>query len=199
MHSNTVQACTVFECILISRWWPSGGQHGLIQKVIAGEQAVRNELHVAAGRNVIDPADRFELLRNSLHALRDVGTIIVLALAQNDAGECKTPGLLRCMWKTQALEGDRKPHDVAVRRQPAFIIPESVKTVIVGLPFGIYGVLLNTERIRIEDISAVVVAKGIEQNADAVVLVHVLTLGQMRANLAIVVAHENHVEILIVI
>ena len=118
-------------------------------------------------------AHGFELLRDSFDALGDAGPIIVFTLAQHHPIKGQAPGLFRRMRETQTLKGNGKPDDVTVWRQAPLIIPNRVKTEIVGLALGVYGIGLNAEWIRIEYIGAVVIAKGVQQNADAIILIHV--------------------------
>ena len=66
------------------------------------------------------------------------------------------------MRKPQALKGNGKPHDVAVRRQAAFVIPKRVKTEIVRLTLGVDGIGLDSEWIRIEHVGPMVIAKSVQ-------------------------------------
>ena len=117
--------------------------------------------------------DGRKLLGDACHALRDVRPVIIFALAQHYAIQRDAPGLFRGMREAQALEGNREPDDVAVGGQAAFVIPNGVKAEIVGLPFGVNGVGLDAERVGIKDISPVVIPKGVEVHAHAIVLIHI--------------------------
>ena len=86
----------------------------LIQKMIAGKKAVRNELNVAPRRHVFNPADRRELLGQPFHPLRHVGPVVVLALAQNRAIQRHPPGLFRTVRETQALERNGEENNIAI-------------------------------------------------------------------------------------
>src|SRR5690349_3694481 len=168
--------------------------------MVVGEQAIGNELDVAARRNVVESADGRELLRKPFNALRHVRPVIVLALAENHAVEGDAPGLLRTVRKTQALERNGKKRHVAIVQDAAEAVPQRVETIVVALAFGINRVRLHTEGVGEEIVGAVKIVKGVKQHADAVVLIRGLAFGQMRANLAgLVAANENDVEIFVVV
>ena len=94
-HKFGVQPRAVFK--IVEKRGRGGGTRRirLVQKMIAGQQPIGNELDIASGRHVFDSADRRELLRQSFHALRHVRPVVVFALAQDHAIKRDAPGLFR--------------------------------------------------------------------------------------------------------
>ena len=172
----------------------------LIQKVTGRQQPIGNQLNIAARRNMLESADWRELLGKALHPLRHIGPIVVLALAQNRAIEGHAPCLLRLVRKTQALERNGEPDDVAVPRQASFGVPYRIEAEVVALTFRINCVLLNSQRVRKIVVGAMLVMEGVQEDSDAIVLVQILALGEVRAHrTGRISALEHDVQVLLVV
>src|SRR5260370_1316235 len=104
----------------------------LIQEMIAGKQAIRNELNVPPGRHMLQAANRGELLRQPFDTLRHVRPVVIFAFPENHAIKRQSPGLLRRVGEPQTLEWNRKENNVAVGGDPAGVIPQGVEGEVVS-------------------------------------------------------------------
>src|SRR6267154_639938 len=104
------------------------------------------------------------------------------------------------MRKTQALERNGEPDDVAVPRQASFGVPYRIEAEVVALTFGIDGVLLNSQRVRKIVVGAMLVVERVQEDSDAIVLVQILALREVRAHrTGRIFTLEHDVQVLLVV
>src|SRR5439155_24162772 len=121
--------------------------------------SIRDELQIAARRNV-GKADRVRELRHEpLNTLRDVGPIRLFVVALDDPPDGDSPALFRRAREPEALEWNPHPDDVPRLREFSLGFPQRVEAVVVLLTFGEDAVELDAERIGREVISTLPVAE----------------------------------------
>src|SRR6266851_868947 len=195
-HKFRIESGTMLE--FIQEAWRAAAR--LIQKVVVGQQPIRNELNVPPWRHILQAGKRRKLLRQSFHAPRDARPIVEFTFAENYAIQRHSPGLLRIARKPQAFERNRKEDNVAVAGDAARVIPQRVEAEVVSLPFGVDRIGLHPERIGVKVIRAVKIPKGVQQHTHAVILIGGLALRKMRSDLArFIAANEDGIKILVVV
>ena len=172
---------------------PEAG-HGPVEEARPGEGAVRDGLHVAAGRDVAEPVEGRELRHQARHPLGDVGPIGLFVVTADEASQGNAPGLRRRVGEAEAPERDRDPDHVAVPGQPPLRFPHGVEAEVVALPLRPDAVELHPQGVRLEDVGTLLVVERVQQHRDAVVDVDLLAFVETHSHLGrVVLAHEDDV------
>ena len=118
------------------------------------ENAVRNELNIAAGRYGFQPAHVRQLLGESGDLVRDERPERSLIVGRDNARQGDAPRLETVSREADAVEGNIDQDDIAPGRQPAFRPPNRIETVVVVGAFVFDAVRLNAERVHQKLVSA---------------------------------------------
>ena len=133
------------------------------------EQPVGDELNVAARRDVLESLQVAALLHPARFPAAHARPDRELVVALDEASQDQAPGLLCVAGKPDALEGDGRQDDVAVRGDPALGVPEGVPTGIVLHAVGDVAVRLHAVGVDVEPVHVPVVVEGVDVQDHAVV------------------------------
>src|SRR5262249_19107008 len=159
-----------------------------------------NDLNVAAKRNLFKPLGCCHLLSKAFDSTSYVRPERLLVAARNEPDQSNAPSLDIIACEPQALERDRKQHNVSIRGQPSLGMPKRVEVEIIVLTLGGYPVRLYSKRVYEKLICPATVVECVKQNSDYIIVEDVLALAHMRAHLTrFVFALDDHVQVLVVI
>ena len=175
-------------------------ESGVVQEVRAGEGRVGNELQIAAGRNIFQPAQVAELLVEAIHLLRHVRPEGVLIVDGDQPEQRETPGLSGGAREAQAAERDGHHGRISLRSQAACGIPQRIEAEIVALALGLDPVRLHAVRIHEELIAALAIVIGVQDHAHYVVAEDVLAFRHAGARLVSGrFAYEHRIKVHVVV
>ncbi len=172
-----------------------------VEATKGAKEAIGNELHVAARRDLLQATQVCGLAGQPDDILRHPRPESLLEVAGDIALQQNAPGLHIGIGKSQALERHGDPNDVPLRRELAARVPHSIEAeVLVPIGFVVNAVALHAQRVDLELVHAVVLVEGVEPQINEVVAEDVVAGGEVSANLAwIVETNEDHIQVLVVI
>src|SRR5437870_989121 len=173
----------------------------------AAEQPVRNELHIAAGGDVLQAPRGGSLIKAALDTVRDPRPEQIFVRAGNGAVENETPFLLVRIGEAQALEWNRYQHQVTTVGEPPVRVPDGIErrikpTVIGGRAgtdraLGPQSIPLDAERVGGESVAPAGIVEGINHDLRRIIGEDVFAARHARADFLrlVIPTHENGVQV----
>ena len=165
------------------------------------KKAIRNELEIASGRNILQPCGIAFLIQAAFDATGDSRPEGALVVTLDVPVQQDSPGLRIVRGKPQAAKRNRHPDHEAFFRDLSLGAEDGVEREIKLLAFGPESVCLDSQGIGKKGIGPAVIVERVQHQLDIVIVKHFFPPRKIGANLMrlIVEADEDDVQVLVVI
>ncbi len=135
-----------------------------IEEVRVAERPIRNDLEIAAGRDLFEPRHGAELRREAIDFLRDERPERRLVIVRDETAEPEAPRLHAGRRESQAAERNREHREKALERDARLRRPQRVEAGVVAQRIGQDRIGLHARGVEEELVVTLAVVIGIEKH-----------------------------------